>query len=558
MDALMRSISQFTLARFKNFAAWQFSCVLLVIAVLCGSATAATPLNKQDSSASSSQCDHLRQVWRDNYQDVWFFDSNGQQVVPTIDEDWVAVRFAAVFATNSDMPEVIRQFNQRYAEALADIVYNPARPDLALYRFKPTHRNGALNAILDGGDTTIRYVLPALVSNGQTKVLGEQINVRWKSQIRAERRQQLLHSIGAVDYAADLSGREEVIKIDPGQMVAWKAANRLAEDVQVVSATPELLVVEAPVTVQFKIASPGGVAGAAIPFSLDIHFTDQVKIEPGTLANLNLKPAEIFRNLFAIDYDTPLSSVDVRHSPIELRGRLYLYASGQFELPSIPVFYRDQSNDASNGGSQIHRIHTPVVSVRMAALVPEGEGDYRLQVPDQMPASLTRVEADTPVSPLSRSALWRALAAIGLLVVGLIVVLSRRSRQQQQQPQLAETTTLQLLQQALVAAEHTQQLQALASVGQALRCYLRDWAAAEDVTLGGGSALFFQQLQPYVEQQWQVQIKHVLQQLDEVLARGDSSAELSGILETVKQLVSALEGQRSAAMPTSDGSVSNR
>ncbi|MCD6526825.1 MAG: hypothetical protein J7K75_07550 [Desulfuromonas sp.] len=554
MYALIHFIVRSTLARLNRLVCGQAGFAVLIIAALCGPAVAAAPSEPSALMALMAQSDQLRQLWQENSSDLWFFDDNGQQVIPTLDEDWVGVRFSAVFATGSGMPEAIRQFNQRYSEAVADFIYNPARPDLGLYRFKPTHRNGAINAILDGGDPTLRYMLPALIVNGRTQILGERINVRWKSQIRAERRRQLLHSVAAIDYAAELSGRDEVIQIDPCRMAAWKAANRLAEDVQVVSATPELLAVEAPVTVRFQIASAGAVAGAAIPFSLDIHFSDQVKIEPGTLANLNLKPTEIFRNLFAIDYDTPLSAVDVRHSPIQLRGRLYLYASGEFELPTIPVFYRDEGSDVG----QIHRINTPPVIVRMADLVPEADGDYRLQVPDRLP-----VQVEVQPSPLSNSALWRALVAVAMLVIGLVVVLSCRCRHQQPQPLVVESTALQLLQQTLAAAADNKQQQGLASVGQALRRYLLDWAADSnlslggDVPIGGGSELFFHRLQPYAAQDWQARIQQTLQQLDDSLARGDRDDERAAVLQQVGQLVTDLEQQRSGAMITRDAALSD-
>ena len=522
MDALIHFISS---ARFKNVIgptiskhiAIGFSCLVLSVTIFCGSATAVTPLCKQPTPPSQisppspsslvAHSDQLHRLWQENQAELWFYDNDGQPVVPTIDNNWLAVRFTAVFSTASDMPEMMLKFNQRYADALIDVIYNPAQPDLGLYRFKPTHRNGVINAILTDGDATIRYILPALSIDEQTQVLGERISVRWKSQIRPQRRQQLLQSVGAIDYSADLVGREEVIQIDPCQISTWKAANRLAEDVQVVRATPELLAVEAPITLNFSLASPGAVAGAAIPFSLDIHFNDDVRIELGTLANLNLKPAQVFRNLFAIEYDTPLSAVDIRRSPIQLRGRLYLYASGEFELPSIPVFYR---NESSNTG-QVHRINSPAISVRMAALVPEGEGDHHLQLAPQ----LDRLAAQNDSQPL-RSPLWRALIAMVLFVAGMGVILKRQwQHRQQPQTMVIETTALQQLQQALEPP------QSFARVGQALRCYLIDWAGTDGLT------------------------KQILQQLDNSLASTICTVKTNELLEQVAQLILTLEKHRS-------------
>lgn len=552
MDALIHDIST---PRFKAITvpfisrqlATYLACLVLSI-TLFGGSVSAEPICKQ-ATPPSGQLEHskqLQQIWQQNITEPWFYDAEGQPSVLTIDNNWLAVRFANVFTSSSDMPVVMREFNQHYAEAFVDVVYNPAQPDLGLYRVKPTHRNSLINTIITEGDSTIRYILPAVITEGQSKIIGEQITVQWKSQIHPQRRQQLLHSIGAIDYSAELTEHEEIIQIDPCHLATWQAANRLAEDVQVIRALPEFLRVDAPIRVQFNLNSQGGVAGSALPFRLDIHFNDAVKIELGTLANLNLKPAGIFRNLFAVEYDTPLSAVDTRRSPIQLRGRLYLYASGEFELPSIPIFYRNASNDSS----KVYRINTPVVSVRMAALVPEADGDYRLQVPNQLDSLNTLESSAQP----HNSTLWQTLIATILLISSLTVALwHKRHNTQQQPPQTIEVTTtaLQQLQQALELP------QSLIKIGQALRYYLIDWADEEGLTTGGGSQLFFANLQPYIKSEYQNSIQQALQQLDVALARGISEEDTNKLLEKISQLVVTLEEKHSIASASRNTAVAN-
>lgn len=545
MYVLINAVLRFTISSVIGPFCRQIGCVLVLVVLGC-SLVAAAPLSKQEPATPS---DHLHRVWQDNHYNVWFYAADGHQVVPKLSEEWLAVRFSAEFATNSDMPAAIRQFNQRYDEALADVVYSPAHSDLALYRFKPTHRSGALSTILAGDDPTIRYVLPALIVDDETRILGERISVRWKSQLRNERRKQLLRSIGAIDYDIDLSAHDEEIVIDPSRMAVWQAANRLAEDVQVVSATPELLDVSPPVTIQFQVDSRGTVAGAAMPFSLDIHFSDTVQIEPGTIANLNLKPQEIYRNLFAIDYETSLSSVDVRHGPIQLRGTLYLYANGEFELPTIPIFYRVEGRDPN----KIHRVDTAPVRVRLAALVPEADGDYRLQVPTSQ--ADVRVGPTLQPAPLSHADLWRALIALVLLIAGSVYALSRRARSYQQPTQIVESTTTQLLQHSLASVTRSQHFQSLANLGLTLRAYLLDWCQAGDLSQGGGVEQFSRQLHPYVPQPWQQQIQQTLHLVDDTLAREGSDADVAAVVEQVEKLVVELESQRQG--PRGDGSVPN-
>jgi hypothetical protein len=523
----------------------QLGCLLVLIA-FGFSSVAATPLCKQ---APATQRDHLRQIWQDNSNDLWFFTADGQKVIPRLSEEWLAVRFNAAQTTNSGMPEVIRQFNQRYDEATADVVYNPAQPDLAMYRFKPSHRRDALTAILAGDDPNILYVLPAVIVDGKARILGERISIRWKSQLRSERRLELLRSIGATDYTNDLSGREEEIVVDPSRMPVWQAANRLAEDVQVVSATPELLNVDPPVTVHFQVDSLGTVAGAAMPFSLDISFNNTVNIEPGTIANLNVKPQEIFRNLFAIDYDIPLSSVDVRHSPIQLRGKLYLYANGEYELPSIPIFYRVEGSDPN----KIYQINTPPVTVRTAALIPSTQGDYRLQVPSQQ-SDVCSAKNLQP-SPLSYAGLWQALIGVVLFIAGSVYALRHRARCCQQPTVADKSTTTQQLHQSLATAMSHQQLRELANLGKVLRGYLIERFAAGDLPQGGGAEQFYRQLRPCLPQPWQQRIYQILQVIDDTLARRINDAEVAAAIEQIEQLVVDLEPKRPDF--SSNDSVSN-
>lgn len=539
MDALIHFIStppfNASTRLFRNKQAKIFfTCLILTISLLNGSAAAA-PLCKQPTSPSHhvEHSKQLQQLWHENVTEPWYYDAQGQPSVLTIDENWLAVRFTSIFASGSEMPEVIRQFNQRYAEAFVDMIYNPAYPDLGLYRVKSTHRSGMINTIIENGDPAVRTLLPAFISDDNSKVLGETIRVEWKSQILPQRRLQLLQSIGAIDYSTELVDHNELIQLDPCQISTWQAANLLAEDVQVIRAIPELISVEAPIRVQFDLNSQGGVAGSALPFSLTIHFNDTVKIELGTLANLNLKPAGIFRNLFAVEYDTPLSAIDTRRSPIQLHGRLYLYASGEFELPRIPIFYRNTGSETN----KVQRINTPAISVRMAALVPEAQGDYRLQIPSQ----LKSVVATDNHNLDDNVTLWQPLVACLILLATVAVMLQTRKQHQTShlsQEIIVELTDLQRLQQVLDTWGP------LIKIGHTLRCYLVSWAGVKGASTGGGARLFFATLQPNIEPEFHSQIEHILQWLDDSLAHDVTDEEKTDLVEQVTHLVTNLEKHR--------------
>lgn len=505
--------------------------VLLGVVTFCGHAVAA-PLCKK---APLPLNERLSRVWQENSEDLWFYNAAGKRVIPTIDEDWVAIRFNSV-KSGMGMPENIRAFNKRFAEELSEVVSNPSWPDLVFYHLNPTHGKRLIKAVINGVDPTIRYLLPAFIYGNKTVVLGERITVRWKSQLDSEHRCQLLHSIGAVNYPADFSGCTEVVQIDPRRMAVWKASNLLAEDVQVVTASPELLPVEVPVKVSFQLAGNGTVAGAALPFSLTINFTDRVKIEPGTIANLNLKPLGISRNLFNIDYDTALSIVDVRHSPIQICGNIYLYSSGQFELPAISVFYR---NIDSTGG-QLHRVISPPVKVRIASLVPDGKEDYRLQVP----ASITMVDVDHEVTAVPHSLVWRMLIAGVILVIGVGMILRRRFQQPQDVVQIVQPSTAHVLCQVIAVARRNRDSRGLAEVGLELRRYLIEWADVTDASLGGGSRLFCRRLSQRVPDKWSGEIQSLLQQVENYLSQEEGHAPMQPLLDRIEQLVMTLEKQR--------------
>lgn len=519
-----------------NDPAWSVLFVLLILTGLGTLAQAEPPPPECPPQGAK----HLARIWQENLDNLWFYDESGQRVIPAMDDEWVAVRFLHEIASEA-LPAPVLAFNQRFDQALTDIIHSPAQADLILYRFAPMQRRQALQALLGGEVPEVRYVLPALVYNGQTVIVTERIRVHWKSQVSPEQRRRLLQSVGAVNVVDELVGHHELVQIDLCQRAAWQAANLLAEDLLVVTATPEWLPAEAPVTIGFQLASAGALPGAAIPFRLDIRFSRHIKLEPGAVANLDLKPSGVYGNLFAIDYDTPLSAVDVRRSPIEIRGRLYLYASGQFELPAIPIYYQD----TERGGNQVHRISTPPIAVRIAALVPEGAGDHHLQVPEPppLPALAAPLAAAPPTAPL-----WRLILAGTLMTSGLILHLRRRrASRRSENPPAASTTPLQALRQTLAKAEKGGDALSLSELALAVRRFLVDGVASGKVPPGGGCEHFFHRLRPYLADPLYGQFYQVMQEVEHGLLRGAKEEERRAVLAQIESLLATLAAEPTTA-----------
>lgn len=466
----------------------------------------------------------VERVWRSFANGLWYYDEAGRRVSPQPDYRWLVVRFSAGSVegldTGGGLPERIADFNALFRDAVTDTVYDPTiDPDLCMYRLRDPAQSARLTfrmAAAEGG-VRIRYIQPALLVDGSPYALLDEVEVRWKTLATPDRKKALLEAVGARPGKMPSAGRVERARVDPCRVPVWKAADLLAEDLLVVSARPLLAKIETPVKVSLSVGINGSTLGSPIPFALDISFSKHIHIDPSTIANLNLQPPGIASNLFEIQYDSPLSSLEINASPIHLTGRIVFFAPGDFSLPGVPVYYG--GND--QGTTEVKNITTASIPIHVATLVPPGQGEYRLKAPPAEPPEIVE-PADAGKSRTEGLALMGAGAA-GLILCLLGYVRISRSRRD-----------LRLVAELLPSGEHAGEellhllssdpksfgLPGLAELGGRLRGYLGEKLGLAPEALGGSLNTFWGSSEAALPPRARPVVGELLGLIETALARG--------------------------------------
>ncbi|MEZ4483548.1 MAG: hypothetical protein R2864_02790 [Syntrophotaleaceae bacterium] len=345
-------------------------CSLLCLA---GLSLLLTPAGAEEPEGQTESC--FDSIWHDAHEHPWYRDLQGREIAPEVARDWLLFKFRESVTTSSPAED----FNQRYPEAFDEILAVPESVgNGAAYRLRQGLPYGLFEALLQRwrNDPLVHSVQPAWRIDQQLYAPLDQIEVEWKTVTDQQTRERLLIGVEALRVAAAKTPNTDVVTIDPCQRLAWQTAALLTEDLYVTRAAPLKVPLEPPVAVQLQIDTPGAMAGMPIPFRLEIRFAAGIQIEAATIANLNLNPSGVFHNLYDIRFDEPLSAVDLTRSPIQVSGALRLYASGDYQLPALPIYYTDQRS----GETRLLSMRTANMPIRIAAMVPEGTADYRLQV----------------------------------------------------------------------------------------------------------------------------------------------------------------------------------
>lgn len=499
-----------------------------------------------DNSADDPPGRCAAEVWRAYSGDVWFYDAAGTPVVPQLDTTWLIVHFSdqvPLGATDDGLlPPAMARFNEIHRENIIRFIYDPTRdPRTGIYHV----RDGAARELLNGvtsapeSESQVRYLYPALVVDGARKYFRDEVRVQWKTMADEAERRKLLDAIGGTLVPSAVDDGAERVTIDPCVTAVWQAANLLAEDIHVVSARPLLADIETPVAVALSVGMHGGTIGSAIPFSLKITFAERIALEPSTIANLNLRPRGLFRDLFTVEFDRPLSTVDLNQSPIHLTGHLYLYAPGDYALPEVPVYFRDSTAVEAT----LHVVKSQPVGLRIASMIPDVPGDYRLQVPDgtiplQPLGAGSQVGASGPMATM-------ALGLFGLLLAaGGYWALCRRGRQDgdpargEEQPDNARARLIRFVEQGQAPMGTAE----LAAFGRALRDYLGEVCGLPKDALGGSLPVFFGALEPLLPAPARSPVYAWFELAETDLARGEVQPDTPARCCTLaRQILLALE-----------------
>ncbi|APG27479.1 hypothetical protein A7E78_06265 [Syntrophotalea acetylenivorans] len=491
------------------------------------------------SSLETERIACFDRLWSSYQEDVWFYGENEQRIVPESSLEWLVVRLLGTPGQVDALPTAVtdsfptgtlespspslESFNAGYGEYFSHFLRDPelgaAMTAYRLRRDMPREVFQTLMARLQQ-DPQVMYAHPAWKISDQLYAPLEGIEVTWKTSASNQQRNALLQAVGAVAADTGSVANRQRVTIVPCQQSVWQAANLLAEDIHVAQARPLLMPLVPPVSVEFSLGMNGAMPGTPLPFTFKIRFTDKVKIDSSTIANLNLKPRGIFHNLFDIRYDVPLSAVDVNRSPICITGQMKIYATGDYNLPEIPVYFSDKGAPKT----KIQVIKTAAVPVRIASIIPETQQNFDLLVGQPDPIPMMNTSAATRAKHRNVLLMLAGVFLIGL--AGATLALLKRSRRQQAvQPENHALVHKQAAaSEAILVVQQHPGLREIATLGISLKNYLAELVGLDENRRGGSHTAFFRRIEEMLPSASRASAAEVLSIIDHVLARGDQTA----------------------------------
>ena len=427
-----------------------------------------------------------------NFDDIWFYDGS-TKIMPEISMTWLTVVFDSRYAGAANglegtydtfIPEKSKALIKSRS-SLIDYFYDAhIAEDACFFRLREGLKRDELKEIINqlNQDEAVLYTHPAIILKDKTWAFFNIFDLEWKAGAGRERRAALLKQA-----QAGYDEKENICRVNVLEIPFFKALNLLAEDISVLRARPYLVELNPSIRVQLALAMSGGRIGDTVPFTFTILFSDRVSIDPSSIANINLRPASIQKELFDCSFDLYDYTKVISKSPVIITGRIKFFAPGEFVIPAVTVSY----TCPACSGETVRSVETRPIPFRVASMVPAVKEEFRLLVPSKP------VQPDYQASALhyqAQSSLWQAAGGllVCILCLGWVAVLFFRQRQEQRlltlrtrEDLLAER--LRVLVQAAPAHAHWHYLTEAGTL-------LREYVVARygnSRTLPGGSAHYF-------------------------------------------------------------------
>jgi hypothetical protein len=451
-----------------------------------------------------------------SFDSIWFY-RDGTKVIPEISLRWLTVVFDPRYNTGgNDLETTYDSFIQEKAKALlsvndrlVDFLYDQNLAEDACFI---TLREGLtredIAALIQqlNQDEAVAYVHPAVVLDNKTYAFFNVLQLEWKTGTDRTQRDALLKEAHVV-----FDEKESTYAVDVLAMPYFTALNLLAEDIRVLRAAPYFVEIKPSLRAQLSFFMNGANIGDSIPFSLAITFSDRVNVDPSSLAIINLKPANLQKELFDCTFDPYDYSKAVTKSPVIITGRVKFYAPGEFIIPSVVISY----SCPSCSGSTVRSIETKPVSFKVASIIPAVKSENRLIVPDD------RVAPDYRFAELRQQSLrflWLAViccAGFILCAAWLLRIryrasaVQRRINARTREDQLADE--LRVLVQSSPSTPHWSYL---AGLGTVLREYLVARYRIDVKYHGGNSTQFLETIKAHIPHDCIKTLRPVLTAID--------------------------------------------
>jgi hypothetical protein len=319
-----------------------------------------------------------------DFNDIWFYDANMARVIPDIVSDWLAVVFRPGL-TVPERPDKWTESEALFVQRAKEILgrhneitgyfydHNLAR-DACFFKLREGLKQDLLKKLIFSLNphAYVAYAHPMMKVGDKTYAFFNAFEMEWKTGVEQELKDRLMR-----DAYVAWDKAENVYRVELSHTSFFKAINLLAEDIHVLKVTPYLVEVKPSIQAEIVLPISGSNTGDEIPFLLNIAFSDLVTIDPSSIANLDLRPVDIQKELYELRFD-PYDYVEAASkSPIKITGSMKFYSPGEFLIPPVKIQY----SLASYADNELRSVETKALPFRVSSIVPSKQGETKLIIP---------------------------------------------------------------------------------------------------------------------------------------------------------------------------------
>lgn len=369
-------------------------------------------------------------------ENIWFYDRDMEKVIPEISTEWLTVGFRSENHAKTSPSESAQKI-MKERNGIQEFLCDPNLAEDACFlrledRAGEDHLQGIIRRL--AADPAVRYVHPALRIDNKTFAFMDTFEMEWKTGVSQSALQQLTEQTHVTQMEGENRWRVRLTEIS-----YFEAVSFLAEDIRTRYATPVLLEIKPSIQAELTLGIHGGNIGDDIPFVLQIHFSEQVRLEPGTLATIDLRPPDLQKELFRMRMDENGSADAVEESPVCITGHIRFFAPGEFTIPPVQIHY----TCLSCPDQPVKTVETGPVVFRAASILPAQDTEKTLRIPPAPPMPGSDVDA---LQAKAEQSLVRALFSFLLLSVAVTclsaLLYRRKYRQAEKQVQKSRSRVL--------------------------------------------------------------------------------------------------------------------
>lgn len=516
--------------------------ILLVIWLCICLVFTATPGRSKAAVGESPQTDEKALPASFELTDIWFYDQNRVRRIPVLDPDWVVAVIEPLSGSHISQSDpaadevALLQVAQTIVDGYDDIIDAFYDRNLASKACFLKLRDGSSKAevmktIADlNQNPWVRYAHPTLRIKNKTYAYLNHFKMKWKTGVAREQKHRLMHQAHVTPGSV-----ENLYQVDVFGIPFFKAVNLLAEDIHILWTSPRLIELTPSIRAELQPAMTGGRIGERIPFAFRIIRSDTIQVEPSSIANLNLRPLNLQKELFDLKLD-PYDYVSAAaQSAVQISGWMKLYAPGDYVIPSLVIKY-SCTNCLDN---QVRTLKTKPVSIKVSSIVPARQADKKLILPQanlqpEDKSEFFRIRAD-----LHRLISVASFVCASFCVIWFIAALKKVRRQQKHLLEikrvdtLAEKLTLHL--KALPSGQHWRYM---AEVGRLLRAYIVEKYQIREYAAQGSGRVFSLSVQPNLPEALFTEIENVFEEIDNAAAQElDIHADIETFRTKVLKLI---------------------